>query len=136
MSGTYTGHLIAVMGAIAAQTELARPGVYDHLTAVADQLYTGITEALRITGVPGVVQGIGGAFGLHLGVTEPATNYREATRVNREMESRFILGCVNRGLFLHTFGHRTPMHHQFSLQHTAKDMDEALTIIREALREV
>jgi glutamate-1-semialdehyde 2,1-aminomutase len=136
MSGTYTGHLIAVMGAIAAQTEIAKPGFYDHLNAVAHQLYQGITEALRVTGVPGVVQGIGGAFGLHLGVTEPATNYREATRINREMENRFILGCVNRGLYLHTFAHKTPMHHQFSAQQTAKDMDEALTIIEDALREV
>jgi glutamate-1-semialdehyde aminotransferase len=82
------------------------------------------------------VQGIGAAFGIHLGATEPATNYREATRINREMENRFILGCVNRGLYLHTFAHKTPMHHQFSAQHTKKDMAEALNIMEDALREL
>jgi len=136
MSGTYTGHLTAVMGAIACQTEIAKPGFYPHITALADRLYTGIAEALRVTGVPGIVQGIGARFGLYLGVTEPVTNYREAARSNREMEIRFILGCVQRGLYLHDYAHQAPMHHGFSSQHTAEDIDEALIIIEDALRAV
>ncbi len=136
MSGTYTGHLTAVMGAIACQTEIAKPGFYPHITALADRLYTGIAEALRVTGVPGIAQGIGARFGLYLGVTEPVTNYREAARSNREMEIRFILGCVQRGLYLHDYAHQTPMHHGFSSQHTAEDIDEALNIIEDALRAV
>jgi glutamate-1-semialdehyde 2,1-aminomutase len=136
MSGTYTGHLTAVMGAIACQTELAKPGFYKHIAALADRLYSGIAEALRVTHVPGIVQGIGARFGLYLGVTEPVTNYREAARSNREMEIRFILGCVQRGLYLHDYAHQTPMHHGFSSQHTVEDIDEALNIIEDVLRAV
>ena len=136
MSGTYTGHLTAVMGAIACQTEIAKPGFYEHIKTLADRLYTGITEALRVTGVPGIVQGIGARFGLYLGVTEPVTNYREASRSNREMEIRFLLGCVKRGLYLHDYAHKTPMHHGFSSQHTIQDIDEALNIMEDALRDV
>jgi glutamate-1-semialdehyde 2,1-aminomutase len=41
MSGTYTGHLTAVMAAIACQTEIAKPEFYPHIQALADRLYKG-----------------------------------------------------------------------------------------------
>jgi len=136
MSGTYTGHLTAVMGAIACQTEIAAPGFYDGLNRLSERLYGGIREALRVTGVPGVVQGIGPRFGLYLGVTRPVRNYREACAADRAMEIKFVLGCVRRGLYLHDYSHRAPMHHGFSSQHTERDIDEALNIIEDALRDL
>jgi glutamate-1-semialdehyde 2,1-aminomutase len=136
MSGTYTGHLTAVMAAIACQMEIAKPEFYDHINLLADRLYAGIREALRVTGVPGVVQGIGARFGLYLGVTEPPANYREATRCDRDKEIKFLLGCVQRGLYLHDYAHRTPMHHGFSSQHSVADIDEALNIMEASLREL
>ena len=136
MSGTYTGHLTAVMGAIACQMELAKPDFYLRLNGLADRLSRGITEALRVTGVPGRVQSIGARFGIYFGVTEPVTNYRQAVRTNREMEVKFILGCLRRGLYLHDYSHRAPMHHGFSSQHTTQDIDEALNIIEDVLREL
>ncbi len=136
ISGTYTGHLVSVMAAIACQTEIAQPGFYDHIDALADRLYTGITDLLSTTGIPGIVQGIGARFGLYLGVTEPVTNYREATKCDREMEIAFLLGCVKRGLYLHDYGHLTPMHHGFSAQHTTEDIDEALGVIEDVFRDI
>ena len=134
ISGTYTGHLVSVMAAIACQTEIALPGFYDHIDSLADKLYGGITELLGVTGTPGIVQGIGARFGLYLGVTEPVTNYREATKCDREMEVAFLLGCMERGLYLHDYGHKTPMHHGFSAQHTIEDIDEALNVIENVFR--
>jgi glutamate-1-semialdehyde 2,1-aminomutase len=134
MSGTYTGHLTAVMPAIACQTEIAQPGFYPHIDALAGRLYSGIREALKATGVPGVVQGIGARFGLYLGVNEPVRHYRDAVRTNREMEAAFILGCLKRGLYIHDYGHT--MHHGFSSQHTLQDIDAALNIIEDALRDI
>ncbi len=133
MSGTYSGHLTAVMGAVACQTEIAKPGFYEHINVLADRLYKGITEVLQVCGVPGIVQGIGARFGLYLGATEPVTHCRQLP-VNREMEIRFIKGCLNRGLYLHDYGHT--MHHGFSAQHSVADIDEALNVIEEALRDV
>jgi len=134
MSGTYTGHLTAVMGAIACQTEIAKPGFYEHINALGDRLYKGITKALRVSGVPGVVQGIGARFGLYLGVTEPVANYRQALRADRELEKRFLRGCLTRGLYFHDYGHT--MHHGFSSQHSVADIDEALNIIEDTLRQM
>lgn len=132
MSGTYTGHLTAVMGAIACQKEIAQPGFYPHINALGERLYSGIAEALRVTGIPGIVQGIGARFGLYLGVTEPVTNYRQSARTDRELEKRFLRGCLTRGLYFHDYGHT--MHHGFSSQHSLADIDEALNIIEDALK--
>ncbi len=136
MSGTYTGHLTAVMGALACQTELARPAFYEHIATLADRLYRGMSEALARTKVPGMVQGIGARFGLYLGVTEPVRSYRDAVRCDREKEIRFLLGCVKRGLYLHDYAHRAPMHHGFSSQHSVQDIDEALNIVEDSLRDL
>jgi len=133
MSGTYTGHLTAVMGAIACQNEIAKPGFYEHLNALADRLYRGFEEALRVTGVHGVVQGIGARFGFYPGLTEPVTSYRQTARTDRQMEVRFLRGCLERGLYFHDYGHT--MHHGFSSQHTTADIEEALNIIEDSLRE-
>lgn len=62
------------------------------------------------------------------------SDYRQAVRAHREMETRFLLGCVRRGLYLHDYGHT--MHHGFSSQHTLQDMDEALNIMEDALRDL
>ena len=131
MSGTYTGHLTAVMGAIACQRELATPGFYDHINELAAGLYAGISDILARKGILGVVQGIGARFGLYLGVEGPVTNYREATRCDREMEEKFLRGCLERGVYLHDYGHRTPMHHGFSSQHTLEDIALTLGIIED-----
>jgi len=136
ISGTYTGHIPAVLGALACQKEIARPGFYDHINALADRLYGGMTELLQVTGVPGIVQGIGARFGVYFGVTEPVSNYRQAVKSDREMEVQFLLGCVERGLYLHDYAHKTPMHHGFSSQHSREDIDGALNIIEDVFREM
>jgi glutamate-1-semialdehyde 2,1-aminomutase len=134
MSGTYTGHLTAVLGAIACQTELAKPDFYPHITRLAERLYRGIADALARRGIPGIVQGIGARFGVYFGLTDPVTSYRQAALTNRDLEVKFILGCVKRGLYIHDYGHT--MHHGFSAQHTEADIDQALDIIAQALRDM
>jgi glutamate-1-semialdehyde 2,1-aminomutase len=122
-----------VMAAIACQTEIAKLSFYPHINMLADRLYKGIAEVLRVTGVPGVIQAIGARFGLYLGVSEPVTNYRQAAHSNREMEKRFLKGCLARGLYFHDYGHT--MHHGFSSQHSPADIDESLNIIEDSLRQ-
>ncbi|HSB17421.1 MAG TPA: aspartate aminotransferase family protein [Bryobacteraceae bacterium] len=132
MSGTYTGHLTAVMGAIACQTELARPGFFGHVNGLADRLYTGLGEAMRTAGVQGVVQGLGARFGIYFGAIGPVKNYSQVVTTDRAVEVRFLRGCLSRGLYFHDYGHT--MHHGFSSQHTASDIDEALNMIEDSLR--
>lgn len=136
ISGTYTGHIPAILGSLACQKELVRPGFYEHINELADRLYEGITGLFETTGVPGIVQGIGARFGIYFGITEPVRNYRQAVQSDRDMEVKFLLGCVDRGLYLHDYAHKTPMHHGYSSQHTVEDIDEALNIIEDVLKEL
>jgi len=96
MSGTYTGYLTAVLAASGRQREIAKPGFYEHIHALAGRLSKGITEAFRATGIPGIVHGIGARFGLYLGVTEPVTNYRQVFCTDRELGKCFLRGCLAR----------------------------------------
>ena len=43
-SGTYTGHLISVMGANAAVDEIRKPYFYEHMYKLANRLYSGMNE--------------------------------------------------------------------------------------------
>jgi glutamate-1-semialdehyde 2,1-aminomutase len=134
VSGTYTGHLISVLAAIACQEEIAKPGFYAHIDALAERLYGGLRELFQMMGVPAVVQGIGARFGIYFGLDGPVTNYRQVTQGDRALETRFLLGCVERGLYMHDYGHT--MHHGFSAAHTLGDIDEALNIMEDTLREI
>ena len=86
------------------------------------------------TRVPGIVQGIDPRFGIFFGLREPVTNYRQAIRGDRETEKKFLLGCVERGLYMHDYGRKAPMHHGFSTQRTSADIDQTLSIMKDSLK--
>jgi glutamate-1-semialdehyde aminotransferase len=61
-------------------------------------------------------------------------NYRQVARTNRDLEIRFLKGCLSRGLYFHDYGHT--MHHGFSSQHSLADIDASLQIIEDSLRQL
>ena len=128
MSGTYLAHLTAVLAAQAAVDEYCTPGFYRALDAVGAHFYGGFQRLIDRSGVPVRLQAIGPRFGLYFGVTEAVTDYRIAAKKNRDMEHRFIAGCMAGGVYFHT----SP-HHGFSAAHTAADMDLVLDVIDGAL---
>lgn len=131
MSGTYLAHSTAVLPALAALNEYARPSFYAELDAVGERFYGGLQEIMERSGVPVRIQHVGPRFGIYFGVTEPVTNYRQAAQKNRAMEYTFIAGCVNRGVYFHA----SP-HHGFSAAHTDADMDRVLETAEAAMAEV
>ena len=131
MSGTYLAHLTAVLPALAALNEYAKPHFYANLDAVGERFYGGFQEIIDRSGVPLRVQHLGPRFGMYFGVTEPVTNYREAAQKNRQLEYTFIAGCVARGVYFHA----SP-HHGFSAAHTDADMDRVLEAAEGAMNDV
>jgi glutamate-1-semialdehyde 2,1-aminomutase len=127
VSGTYTGHLSAVLASLAALDVMSTPGFYDHVNAVAGHLYQGFAELFVRNEVPGHVQGLGARFGVYFGFNERATNYRSATRFDHELNNRFLVGCSGAGLHFHDFGAKNaPMHYGTTSAHEIPDVDEAL----------
>ena len=127
VSGTYTGHLCAVLAALAAIDEMSQPGFYPHLYSVSQQLFDGFDELFASSGVPGHLQGLCARFGLYFGFQETATDYRAATQFDSALNNRFLAGCARNGLHFHDFGTKAaPMHYGITAAHQYNDVDEAL----------
>jgi len=47
--------------------------------------------------VPVRLQYVGPRFGLHFGIREEVTNYRQAAQANSAMLRSFVAGCIARG---------------------------------------
>jgi glutamate-1-semialdehyde 2,1-aminomutase len=134
-SGTYNGHPVAVAAAVAAATAYRQPGFYDHINAVARQLYDGLQELFARHGVVARVQGLGARFGIYFGIRDPVCNYRDALKHHREQMLRFVAAAIRHGVYFHDYG-GAPCHHGFCAAMTAADVEETLARLNNAVREI
>ena len=133
-SGTYSGHLFAILAARAALQEIEQPGFYDRIFGNAERLYGGLSALFTKHGVPARVQGLGARFGIYFGVTHPVTAYQDAARMDGELGYRFIRECFERGVYFHNYGKLAIGHHGFSAAHTPADINETLGRVDDALK--
>ena len=133
-SGTYSGHLLSVLAALATLEALTQPGVYERINATAENFYTQMQSIFDENGVPVRVQGMGARFGLYFGRTEPVLTWSDAMNHDHEMNSRFVRECNARGVAFHGYTKQGPPGHAgFSLAHTQEDFDEALNVIEDVV---
>jgi glutamate-1-semialdehyde 2,1-aminomutase len=134
-SGTYSGQLLSVLASLATLDELGKPGLYDDLNARADRFYRELQAIFRRHGLPVVVQGRGGRFGMYFGRHEPVTTVSDLADHDHALNARFNLACVERGLYVHPYTRAgAPGHAGISMAHTDEILDEALTIFDSAAR--
>lgn len=132
-SGTYSGHLFAVLAGLVSLGEITAPGFYDRIFSNAQRLYDGLTRLFDSHGVPARVQGLGARFGIYFGVTHEVKNYQDAARIDGELGYRFIRACFERGVYFHNYGKLALGHHGFSAAHSPADIDETLNRVESAL---
>ncbi|HEV2067457.1 MAG TPA: hypothetical protein VGR08_11535, partial [Thermomicrobiales bacterium] len=129
-SGTYSGHLLSVLAALATLTELRKPGIYDHLRATSESFYQGMQAIFDRHGLPIRVQGLGTRFGLYFGHTQPVRTLNDARGHDHDLHRRFVLGCLDRGLYFHAYsGRGVPGHAGFSLAHDDEVLATALDVV-------
>lgn len=131
-SGTYNAPPVLVIAIRAVLDEVTRPGFYEHLDALGEQLYGGMREIMARRGVKAWVQGVGARFGLLFGLDEEPRNYRDVARQDMAAMRRFHLACLERGVYLH---YVSP-HHGYSSAHTMADVEETLNVMDDAAREL
>lgn len=135
-SGTYTGHLIPVMGANASMDEIRKPGFYDHIYSLADKLYKGLDDIFSSSKLNIKAQGLGARFGFYFDTKKDVIKqYRDCADNNTAMNLKFYELMLDKGVYFHDYGGR-PCHHGFSIQHTAKDIDEVLNRIEDTARQM
>lgn len=131
-SGTYNGHVVAVAAGLAAVTAYRSPGFYEHINAVAADLYDGLNEILKRRGITAQVRGLGARFGIYFGLSDPARDYRSALRHQRETMLRFIASAIGQGVYFHDYGGGA-CHHGFCAAMSRADAAEVLNRLDSAV---
>jgi glutamate-1-semialdehyde 2,1-aminomutase len=136
-SGTYMGHLVPVMGALACLAELSASGVYPRLYALGDRLYRGVDDAVRRLGVRARLQYLGPRFFIYFGLDpdREVQDYRSAMAHDRAAALAFTREAAARGVYFHDYGGELA-HHGFSTAHTEADIDTALEAVEGALKAI
>jgi len=134
-SGTYSGHLLSILAALATLTELRKPGLYDQINATGARFYGDLQAIFDRHGVPARVQGRGARFGIYFGRTEPVTTWSDAVGHDHELNRRFTSGLLERGVYIHAYTKAGPPGHAgFSTAHTAERLDDVLTVAEDVVR--
>ena len=136
-SGTYSGHLVSILASLATLEELSHPGRYEDLNARAERFYGELQQIFDRRDLPVKVQGRGGRFGLYFGRRDPVTTVSQLANHDHEMNARFNLACVERGVYIHPYTHSGPPGHAgISMVHTEAVLDDALAIFDAAAVEI
>lgn len=125
--GTFSGNLPGCAAGLAAMGIMEEPGFYEAWLGRAARFFHALRDLLDSAGVPASVQWLGPGFFVYFGVTEPVTDYRQFSKLDRELAKRFFVRCIEEGLYFHT-------DFTVSAQHTEEVLDEALSIIDRILK--
>lgn len=130
-SGTYNGHLIPVMAALATLEEIEKPEFYNHIYKLADKLYKGFDEIFSSTKLNIKAQGLGARFGFYFNPKKDVIReYRDKIGENKAMASKFYQLMYEKGVYFHG------LHHGFSIEHSIEDIDKVLNCTSDTIREL
>ena len=131
-SGTFNAHLVPILAGLAFFDEMSKPDFYPHLQALATRFHEGMDRVIRDLGLNMVVPRHGARFNLLLGRRTPARCYEDTFCHDSQLMLDLIKGCWERGVYFHDYG-GGPIHHGYSVQHTAEDIDRVLNVLDDVL---
>ncbi|MDX1945878.1 MAG: aminotransferase class III-fold pyridoxal phosphate-dependent enzyme [Pirellulaceae bacterium] len=136
-SGTYNGHPVVVAAGLAAVRAYREPGFYEHIHAIAEQLYGGLRALFARHGITARVQGLGARFGIYFGIpaTHEVRSYADAQQHDRAKLMKFYAAAIRHGVYFHDYG-GAPCHQGFCAAMQPTDVDEALARLDRAVAEI
>jgi glutamate-1-semialdehyde 2,1-aminomutase len=129
-AGTLAGNPLAMSAGIATLKELAKPGVYEGISAQARKLVHGLKNALAGAGIAAQVNSIGSLSTIFF-TDEPVTDYSGAKRSDTKMYARYFREMLNRGIFLAPSQFEAAF---VSASHTAGDIERTIGAAGEVLK--
>jgi glutamate-1-semialdehyde 2,1-aminomutase len=129
-AGTLAGNPLAMSAGIATLNELAKPGLYDGINALAKKLVHGLRNALAGAGIPAQVNSIASLSTIFF-TPDPVTNYVGAKRSDTKLYARYFREMLNRGIFLAPSQFEAAF---VSASHTAADIDRTIASAQEVLK--
>ena len=131
-AGTLAGNPLAMSAGIATLNELAKPGLYDGITAHARKLVHGLRNALAGAGIAAQVNSVGSLSTIFF-TPDPVTNYDGAKRSDTKLYARYFREMLNRGIFLAPSQFEAAF---VSASHTAADIDRTISTAQEVLKSI
>jgi glutamate-1-semialdehyde 2,1-aminomutase len=129
-AGTLAGNPLAMSAGIATLNELAKPGLYDGINALAKKLVHGLRNALTGAGIPAQVNSIGSLSTIFF-TEDPVTNYAGAKRSDTKLYARYFREMLNGGIFLAPSQFEAAF---VSASHTPADIDRTIAAASEVLK--
>jgi len=131
-AGTLAGNPLAMRAGIAALTQLTKPGLYEQVTQLAQQLVFGLRAELADAGIPAQINAIGSLATVFF-TPDPVKNYNDAKRSDTKRYARFFREMLDRGIFLAPSQFEAAF---VSAAHTVQDIDRTLAAARESLQAI
>ena len=131
-SGTFNAHLVPVLAGLAFMKVIGRPEFYSTLKALERQFHVSMDRIIADHDLDMVVPHHGARFNIMIGSREPALRYEDTFCHDKEVFLKILKACWDRGVFFHDYG-GGPLHHGYSVQHTAEDMDNVLNVLEDVL---
>ncbi len=132
-SGTFNAHLVPVLAGLAFFAEATNPEFYPALQALERQFHEGMDRILGEHDLNMVVPHHGARFNMVIGTRRPPRRYEETFCHKNAVLLQILRACWERGVYFHDYG-GGPLHHGYSIQHTAGDIARVLDVLEEVLR--
>ena len=129
-AGTLAGNPLAMSAGIATLNELAKPGLYDGVNALAKKLVHGLRNALAGAGIGAQVNSIGSLSTIFF-TRDPVTNYAGAKRSDTKLYARYFREMLNRSIFFAPSQFEAAF---VSASHTTADIDRTIATAQEVLK--
>lgn len=129
-AGTLAGNPLAMSAGIATLNELAKPGLYDGINALARKLVHGLRNALAGAGIPAQVNSISSLSTIFFN-PDTVTNYDAAKRSDTKLYAHYFREMLNRGIFLAPSQFEAAF---VSASHTPADIDRTISTAQEVLK--
>jgi len=126
-SGTFNAHPLAMTAGLTVMKEM-KPGVYEAMAKMGDEMRNGLREALAGEGVEAHVGGVGSLFSVAWTDRE-VMDHETSRTADRALFNVFNLGMMNRGVFI--LGHPN-----VSAVQTEEDLKKALEAAEETVAEM
>jgi glutamate-1-semialdehyde 2,1-aminomutase len=96
--GTYNAQAIAMAATVATLEAVSMRGFHETLERRGERLMEGIRRALANARIPAVIAGFPAVFHIAFGLTEPAREYRDLTRMDRARYVAFTTELLRHGV--------------------------------------
>lgn len=99
-AGTLSGNPVAMAAGYSCLREVTQPGVYNRLTQQTERLAQGLLSAAEATGVPLVVNRVGGMFGLFFAESPSVTSFQDVIACDMVRFKQFFHLMLSEGIYL------------------------------------